>query len=106
MSLLDQIGKSISESTVGRIRWHSNMWAVIGSQWDKHRVQNKNLVVLGSRPGSENPRVNANGEFEYDGRTLVRKPNTACPNPPGPDFWFDGKWHWVPAVACRRCQYH
>jgi hypothetical protein len=29
-----------------------------------------------------------------------------CPSAPEEGFWFDGKWYWVPAVVCRKCQWH
>ena len=78
------IVKSIYESTAGRIRWRRNMWALSGSRWDNHRI----------------------GGFERDGHSLVKKRCTLCPSAPGNDFYFDGKWWWVPAVVCRKCQWH
>jgi hypothetical protein len=87
-NILATIGKSIFESVSGRIRWRSNMWALVGSQWDKRRI--KSLA----------------GEIVRADHVLVKKQSTHCPSPPGSDFYYDGKWWWVPAVACRACQWH
>ena len=85
------ITKSIYESTAGRIRWQRNMWAVVGSQWDRRRVTNSFL-----------------DELVRGDHVLVRKSCTHCPCPPGDDFHLDDKKRWwsVPATECRKCQYH
>jgi hypothetical protein len=99
--LFDTLGKMLFENVSGRIRWRSNMWALVGGKWDKNRLRNPNLIDLSS------PIVNSKGEFEKDGRVLVGKSCTLCPSAPEEEgFYFDGKWFWVPAVACRKCQWH
>ena len=91
--------RSLFESQLGRIRWRSNMWAVIGSRWDKNRVVNRNIVGR--------KEINVDGEWECDGRTLVRRLCTQCPMPPGTDFAAgDNGSSWVPATECRKCQYY
>jgi len=100
MSFLNTIAKRIFEANAGRISWRQNMWAIVGSKWDKVRLQNKNLI------GSKILKINAHGEFVEDGRVLVRKTCTLCPCAPIDDLYFDGKWYWTPATECRRCRYH
>lgn len=88
-SLFDQIGRSIYESTVGRIHWRSNMWAVIGTRWDTNRLRHL-------------------GEIIRDNHVLVKRRCTNhCPNPPGPDFYSETNKFWsVPATECRKCEFH
>lgn len=92
----------IVESSLGRIYWTSNMWAVIGSRWDRKRLQNKNLI------GSD--RVNEKGEWDNGISTLVAKMNTWCPHPPMPAeevYKHNEKELWnVPASECRKCPFH
>ena len=100
--MFDQLLRSMHDSAAGRIRWMPNMWAIVGSRWDKKRVQNKNLA--GSRSW-----INEQGEFVRDGITLVsRQAISHCPSPPGDDFHRNEKDgnYWVPATECRKCPYH
>lgn len=85
---------------MGRIHWHSNMWADIGSQWDKRRIRNENLI------GSKH--VNDQGEFERDGYVLVHRRSVwNCPNPPGDDFHQNKSGSYmVPATECKKCAFH
>ncbi len=97
--LLDTIFKATYYAKLGRIRWRANMWAIVGSQWDRRRIANANLI--GHRS------VNEKGEMVRDDHVLVKRACMAlCPCPPGADFYFDGKRHWVPATECRKCPYH
>jgi hypothetical protein len=98
VNILGQMFRDIHESNLGRIRWHPNMWAIIGSRWDRKRIRNTSMI------GSS--RVNADGEFIDGNRTLVHRVHARCPKAPGDDFYFDDKWYWVPATECRKCQYH
>jgi hypothetical protein len=102
MNILDTLLKGILESKLGRIRWHSNMWALIGSQWDKKRIQNKNMV--GSKDSNELGEL-----IRGDAVVVKRKHTNNCPNPPGNDFYAGGKEpikYYVPATECRKCKYH
>ena len=90
------IFKSSFESAAGRIRWRRpNMWALIGSVWDKRRV-----VSLGQEfvKGGNGP--------NHPGIVLVKKPWTHCPHPPTADLYFDGKWWHTPAVECKKCEFY
>ena len=89
-NILGLILKSSFEHSAGRIRWQRNMWAVIGSRWDRKRL------------------VSLKGEIELDGKVLIRRICVHCPCPPGNDFAPDSKGRWwsVPATECRKCQYH
>lgn len=101
-NIFASIGKALFESNMGRIRWRSNMWAVIGSPWDKGRISRPDLA------NSRNCGVNENGHFVRDDRVLVRKPHVLCPNAPEPqgNFFRDDKEHWwVPRVLCVKCQF-
>lgn len=99
-NVLGQLLNSIAYSAAGKITWYSNMWAIIGSRWDKKRIQNKNL-----KPGG---RVNENGELVWGNVVLVRRLCTfGCPKPPGDDFYMSDKGQsQVPATECRKCPYH
>lgn len=74
------------------------MWAIIGSRWDHKRIRNERL--------RGKYHFNEDGECTLDGRVLVQRRYTHCPNAPGDDFFHDGKWAWVPATECRKCLYH
>jgi hypothetical protein len=105
MGMLNQMFKDILEHNLGRIRWQSNMWAIVGSRWDKRRIENKNIA------GS--PRSNAEGNLFSDAvdteqrlAVVVKKTCTPhCPNPPADDFYKTKQWH-VPQFECRKCQFH
>ena len=94
------IGKSIFDANMGRIRWRPNMWALIGSPWDKRRIARPDLANRGN--------INEMGHFVIDDHVLVHKPFTLCPSAPVPQdqFWHDEKGWRVPAVVCRKCEYH
>jgi hypothetical protein len=106
MDILNQMAKQIFESSAGRIHWRSNMWAIVGSKWDKARLRNKNLA------GRRGKSINEHGEMissKAGGITvvLVKKRATAnCPDPPTDDFYKGDRGYWVPATECRKCQYH
>lgn len=100
MGLWNQMFKSIVESNAGRIRLQSNMWAIVGSRWDKKRIQNK---YIAGKAGS-----NELGEIIHGEHVLVRRLNTSnCPFPPGMYFYIgpNGKAS-VPATECRKCEYY
>lgn len=99
MSVFAYLSKALFDSTVGRIRWRSSMWALVGGPHDKNRLQNERLAGKG-------PRFNERGELLHNGAVLVKKISTLCPKPPRDEFYSDGKFFWVPATVCRACQYH
>lgn len=111
MGLFDQLFKSLLDNAAGRIRWTPNMWAIVGSRWDKKRCKNECIAkhVQSGKPYNEN-RYDAEGSIFIEGKTvvLVRKSCTLCPNPPGDDFHrnSDNGYHWVPASECRKCPYY
>ena len=83
------IAKDLFESNAGRIRWRSNMWALIGGKWDRQRIS-----PLGS-------------DIVREDHVLVkRRCVTRCPQPPSDGFYFDSKWWHVPRVDCMKCRYH
>lgn len=100
------IGKAFFESNVGRLKWRSNMWAIVGGEFDKRRI--RNTAAIGIKD------VNDKGEFVKGNRVLVKKPYTLCPNAPVPQerFYFDEKlddqkrYWWVPRTVCVTCQFH
>ena len=101
MGMFDLFLKSVFQSNAGKINWYSNMWAIVGSKWDKKRCVNKNLI--GGR------HVNENGEWlPENGVVLVRRRCTInCPNPPSDDFFVnDDNRAQVPATEYRKCPYH
>lgn len=99
MSVLGQLFDRVIEASLGRIHWYPNMWALVGSRWDKNRIVNPNLA------GTKH--TNEKGELERDGKVLVyRRSVWNCPNPPGDDFFVSESRAYVPATECRKCPYH
>lgn len=91
MGFLNQMFRDMTQVKHGRIRTLRNMWAVIGSRWDKNRFE-----------------IGSTNHFTKDATgVLVRKQCTPrCPQPPIEDAWgVDGKWN-VPMTECRKCQHH
>ena len=89
MTTLGAMLNRIIESQLGRIRWQRNMWALIGSQWDRAPVRIPH------------------GELERGNMVLVRRLCTSrCPAAPGCDFATTTSGYWVPATECRKCQWH
>ena len=76
------------ENNMGRLRPISNMWALVGSRWDKKRLENKF------------------GQLERDGKVLVKRKCVHCPKPPGDDFAKSEKWWSVPWTECLKCPLH
>ncbi len=113
-NIFSLIGKGLFESNVGRIKWRSNMWAIVGGEFDKRRIRNTSAIGIKD--------VNDKGEFVTGNRVLVKKPYTLCPNAPVPQerFFFDEKrdapsslmsgqknrYWWVPRTVCVTCQFH
>ena len=101
--LMSQIFDQMFESRAGRIRWMSNMWAIVGSRWDRKRLENPNIA--------NGPRSNEHGNlFGVDRQAVLVKrlcmPH--CPCPPADDFYKNPErdfWN-VPATECRKCQHH
>jgi hypothetical protein len=106
MGLLSQMAKSIFESSAGRIHWRGNMWAIVGGQWDKARIRNKNLAGTGHKS------INEHGELissKSGGVTVVlvkKRAVNSCPKPPGIDFYKGDRGFSVPATECRKCPCH
>lgn len=104
MGILNQLFKAIWESNAGKIHWNHNMWALIGSRWDKVRIVNKNFM------GKESERFTKEGCLvnREDNTVLVYRYHTSnCPCPPGDDFYVGDKGRaWVPATECRKCPHH
>lgn len=100
MSIFGSMIKQIHDAAAGRIQWDRNMWAVIGSRWDKRRIQNRNMIG--------HPSVNSKGEFISGTHVLVQLQNTKCPCPPAGDLYKseDADIWWTPRSLCVRCQYH
>lgn len=91
MGFLNQMFRDMVQVKHGRIRTLRNMWAILGSRWDKNRV------IIGEK-----------STFSKDGSgVLVRRECTfRCPQPSIEDAWgHDGKWN-VPMTECRKCQHH
>ena len=93
-NIFSLISKSLFESNAGRIRWQRNLWAMIGSRWDRLRVEPLGLPIV------------------QEDHVLVHKPCVnRCPQPPDSinitgKLYFDGKWWHVPRVVCVQCQFH
>jgi hypothetical protein len=76
------------ENNLGRLRTLSNMWAVIGSRWDKKRLDD------------------AFGRFQKEDRVLVKRKCVRCPKPPADDFVKTDNHWWVPWTECVKCPLH
>jgi len=84
----DRLFTDLLESNMGRLRTISNMWALVGSQWDKKRVET------------------IRGHLERDGKVLVKRKCVHCPKPPGDDFAKTEKFWSVPWTECLKCSLH
>jgi len=85
---LGDIFNRMLENNMGRLRTVSNMWALVGSRWDRKRLESQF------------------GQFERDGKVLVKRKCVHCPKPPGEDFAKAEKWWSVPWTECLKCPLH
>ncbi len=85
---LDGLFTRLLENNMGRLRTISNMWAIVGSRWDRKRLENKF------------------GQLERDGKVLVKRKCIYCPKPPGDDFAKTEKSWSVPWTECLKCPLH
>lgn len=85
---LDALFTRMLESNMGRLNTISNMWAFVGSRWDKKRLETRF------------------GQMEREGKVLVKRKCTYCPKPPADDFVKVNN-HWsVPWTECLKCPLH